>query len=181
MSAVELDFLIDGEPRRVGVEKGEKTTTFRDGPDVLEAEVRRVSGHELLFSYGGRTVRAHLARDGGRVFVSVEGREFVITEPQPGTGRTLDGDARTPEGGLRVKSPMPGKVNKLAVGLGDSVRKNQTLVIVEAMKMENEIQSPAAGVVKTIHVSVGEFVDAERQLVEVEPLKSSVGGGAHDD
>jgi glutaconyl-CoA/methylmalonyl-CoA decarboxylase subunit gamma len=181
MSAVEFEFLIDGEPRRIGVEKGERTTTFTDGEDVFEAEVRRVSDHELLISVGGRTVRAHLARDGRRTLVSVDGREFIITEPPPGTGRTLEGDARTPEGGLRVKSPMPGKVIKLAVGLGDRVRKNQTLVIVEAMKMENEIQSPAEGVVKNIHVSVGEFVDAERQLVEVEPVKSSVTGGAHDD
>ncbi len=181
MSAAEFEFLIDGEPRRIAVEKGERTTTFRDGAGVIEAEVRRVSEHELLFSFGGRTVRAHLARDGGRILVSVDGREFVITEPPPGTGRTLDGDARTPEGSLRVRSPMPGKVIKLAVGAGDRVRKNQTLVIVEAMKMENEIQSPAEGVVKNIYVSVGEFVDAERPLFEVEPVKSSVPGGAHDD
>ena len=173
MSAVEFEFLIDGEPRRIGVEKGDKTVTFRDGSETLEAEVRRVSGHELFFSFGGRTVRVHLARDGGRILVSVDGREFVITEPEPGTGRAAEGDARTPEGNLRVKSPMPGKVIKLAVGPGERVRKNQTLVIVEAMKMENEIQSPAEGVVKAIHVAVGEFVDAERPLAEVEPVRSS--------
>lgn len=180
MSFVEFEFLVDGEPRRIGVEEGHGALSFREGSETFEAEVRRISGHELLFAFGGRTVRAHLARDGERLFVSVDGREFVIREPPPGTGRALAGEARTSEASLRVTSPMPGKVIKLAVAPGDRVRKNQTLVIVEAMKMENEIQSPAEGVVKNVQVSVGEFVDAERPLVEVEPTGSPGTGGTHD-
>jgi biotin carboxyl carrier protein len=63
---------------------------------------------------------------------------------------------------------MPGKVIKLLVAEGDAVRKNQTLVIVEAMKMENEIKSALEGSVKKIHVSAGELVDPERVLLELE-------------
>ena len=64
---------------------------------------------------------------------------------------------------------MPGKVTKVPVSEGQEVRKNQTLVIVEAMKMENEIKASIDGVVKKVHVAVGDLVDAERPLVEVEP------------
>ena len=78
---------------------------------------------------------------------------------------------RTPKGGRHVKAPMPGKVIKLNVAEGEEVRKNQTLVIVEAMKMENEIKSAIDGNVKKIHVAAGELVDSEKSLIEIEPKR----------
>jgi len=63
---------------------------------------------------------------------------------------------------------MPGKVIKVQVTVGESVRKNQTLVIVEAMKMENEIRSAIEGVVRKIHVAAGDLVDPERPMIELE-------------
>jgi len=64
---------------------------------------------------------------------------------------------------------MPGKVTKLAVSEGENVRRNQTLVIVEAMKMENEIKTSIDGVVAKVHVAAGDLVDAEKILIEIEP------------
>ncbi|HCS49215.1 MAG TPA: hypothetical protein DIW61_13560 [Candidatus Aminicenantes bacterium] len=64
---------------------------------------------------------------------------------------------------------MPGKVVKVNVAEGEAVRKNQTLAIVEAMKMENEIKSPLEGFVKKIYVSAGDLVDSEKPLLELEP------------
>jgi biotin carboxyl carrier protein len=63
---------------------------------------------------------------------------------------------------------MPGKVIQVFVTEGETVRKNRTLLIVEAMKMENEIKSGRDGVVKKIHVAAGELVDAARPLIEIE-------------
>ena len=51
------------------------------------------------------------------------------------------------------------------------MRKNQTLVIVEAMKMENEIKSAIEGTVIQIHVAVGDLVDSENSLIEIEPKR----------
>ena len=182
MSLVEFEFLVDGMPCKIGVEDRDGTFFFSEGEVLLEAEVRRISANELLFRLNRRTVRVYLARDGDRTLVSVAGREFVVTEPSPGTRRLFEGDGRTPEGSIRITAPMPGRVIKLCVREGEDVRRNQSLVIVEAMKMENEIQSPVEGIVRKIHVSVGEFVDSERPLVEVEPTKlSSQGGAGHDD
>ncbi|OGD14393.1 MAG: hypothetical protein A2V76_05305 [Candidatus Aminicenantes bacterium RBG_16_63_14] len=168
MSVTELDFLVDGEPRKISVETKDKAFVFREGGCVLEAEVRRISANELQFRLGGRTLRAHLVRDGERTFVSVDGRDFVVSEFRPETGRRGEGDEKTAETSLRVKSPMPGKVTNIAVSEGEEVRKNQTLVIVEAMKMENEIKTAIDGVVTKIHVAVGDLVDSERPLIEVE-------------
>lgn len=72
-------------------------------------------------------------------------------------------------GGGAVKAPMPGRVVKALVSEGDSVEAGQPVIIVEAMKMENEVTASGAGVVRNIAVSPGDTVDAGAVLVEIEP------------
>ena len=168
MSVAVFDFLLDGNPRKISVETRDGIFVAREGGRVLEAEVRRITANEIQFCFGGRSVRVYLVRDGERTFVSVDGREFAVSESRPETGRPGEGDENTAATSLRVKSPMPGKVTKIAVVEGEEVRKNQTLVIVEAMKMENEIKTAIDGVVTKIHVAVGDLVDSQKPLIEVE-------------
>jgi acetyl/propionyl-CoA carboxylase alpha subunit len=68
----------------------------------------------------------------------------------------------------KVFAPMPGRVVKIMVSVGDLVTERQQLVIVEAMKMENPVLAPAAGKVKAIHFAQGDQVDTESPLVELE-------------
>jgi len=72
------------------------------------------------------------------------------------------------QGRQKVSVPMPGKVIALLVSEGDQVEKGQGLVIVEAMKMENEVHSPIAGEVKEITVKAGETVEGGTVLMIVE-------------
>ena len=72
------------------------------------------------------------------------------------------------EGRQLVSVPMPGKIIAILVAEGDSVEKGQGLVIVEAMKMENEVRSPIAGEIKEIKVKPGDTVDGGAVLVIVE-------------
>ena len=65
-------------------------------------------------------------------------------------------------------SPMPGKVISVKVKVGDEVKVNQVVLVLEAMKMENEILSEAAGKVKEIKVRPGEAVEGGQTLVVVE-------------
>lgn len=67
-----------------------------------------------------------------------------------------------------VRSPMPGRVVRVLVGAGESVKKGQPLVVVEAMKMENELKSPKDGVVRKLAVAPGALVEARATLVELE-------------
>ncbi|MGF1555847.1 acetyl-CoA carboxylase biotin carboxyl carrier protein subunit [Paucihalobacter sp.] len=67
-----------------------------------------------------------------------------------------------------VKAPMPGLILDIAVKKGDAVKENDTLLILEAMKMENSITSPREGVIKTINVSKGDAVNKSQLLVEFE-------------
>ena len=70
-------------------------------------------------------------------------------------------------GEQRVVAPMPGRVVRIAVAVGDAVRQHQPLVIVEAMKIENTIAAPRDGVVEAIHCAVGDAVAGGQVLVEL--------------
>ena len=67
--------------------------------------------------------------------------------------------------GQGVPSPMQGTILKINVAVGDKVSKGQTLMILEAMKLENEIVSPVDGVVKAIKVSKGQTVNSKQELL----------------
>lgn len=72
------------------------------------------------------------------------------------------------EGPQVVSSPMPGKIVKILVELGHEVTENQPLIIVEAMKMENELTSPRSGKIARIDVEPGQAVDSSTVLLTVE-------------
>jgi biotin carboxyl carrier protein len=72
------------------------------------------------------------------------------------------------EGKQLITAPMPGKVVKLLAKVGDEVQAGQGLVVVEAMKMENELKAPRAGKVTEIHVQEGQAVENNAKLVAVE-------------
>jgi biotin carboxyl carrier protein len=72
---------------------------------------------------------------------------------------------RGAEGGGVVKSPMPGRVVKVLVQKGDQVTVGQPLLVVEAMKMENEVRAKAAGTVLDVHVAAGATVEGNAKLL----------------
>jgi biotin carboxyl carrier protein len=72
------------------------------------------------------------------------------------------------EGRQVISAPMPGKVVKVLVKVGDEVKEGQGLVVVEAMKMENELKSPKAGKVVELHAKEGSAVENNAKLVVVE-------------
>lgn len=84
------------------------------------------------------------------------------SEPQPSTQ-----SAPVVSGGEVVEAPMPGNILNVAVKVGDMIKKGQVLVVLEAMKMENEIVSPVDGKVVSVGVSKGETVNAGDTLVQI--------------
>ena len=75
--------------------------------------------------------------------------------------------ASAPAGGAPVKCPMPGTIDNVLVKTGDSVKKGQVLLILEAMKMENEIQAAADGTVSGVNVKKGDTVNADDVLLTI--------------
>lgn len=101
--------------------------------------------------------------------VLVDGRNYhvnLVDERRVRVGGTQS-DLQL-QGRQRVSVPMPGKVIEVLVSEGDSVEKGQGLVIVEAMKMENEVRSPITGEVKEIKVKPGDTVEGGAVLIVIE-------------
>lgn len=67
-----------------------------------------------------------------------------------------------------ITAPMPGSIIQVMVNAGDEVKENDVILILEAMKMENEICAPKAGKIKSIFVTEGQAVSADAQLFEME-------------
>lgn len=102
--------------------------------------------------------------------VHLDGRTIPVqVRPAGAFGRQKKEGAGVPASGpQRVTSPMPGKVVKLLVAPGDAVKARQGLVVVEAMKMENELRAARDGRVREVSVAEGQSVDAGTVLMVVE-------------
>lgn len=116
---------------------------------------------------GGRSIEAIVSERDGVYSVRVRSRVFeasIETTGRPGAGRT-SGAA----GGRQVlKSVMPGRIVRVLVEPGAAVRRGQGIIVVEAMKMENELGSPGDGVVKEILAAAGDRVEAGATLAIIE-------------
>lgn len=116
-----------------------------------------------------RSFEVEVDSGGDEYRVLVDGRSYHITLVDERRMRVGGSQAGTElQGQQRVSVPMPGKVTAVLVAEGDQVEKGQGLVIVEAMKMENEVRSPIAGAVKEIKVKPGDTVEGGAVLVIVE-------------
>ncbi len=116
-----------------------------------------------------RSFEVEVDPNGDEYRVLVDGRNYYINlmderRLRAGTAQT----GGSVQGRQTVSVPMPGKIIAVLVNEGDKVEKGQGLVIVEAMKMENEVRSPIAGEVKEIKVSPGETTEGGAPLLIVE-------------
>ena len=120
--------------------------------------------HEVSFVEGvDGAMMVHV--DGQAVPVSVDSARRAWRARGRGVGVGTPGDAAGPH---QVVAPMPGKIVKVLVKAGHGVQQRQGLVVVEAMKMENELRSPKAGTVSEVRVEEGTLVEAGAILVIVE-------------
>ena len=166
---MEFEFLLNDVLQQISLEKKEGFYVFSDGEKTYEADIQQISPHQISVLIDDVSFQIYTAKDKDSRYFLVDGQQFVVKEPTEQVEDFRKGEERTSEGTLLVKAPMPGKVIKICVSEKDEVRKNQTLAIVEAMKMENEIKAPKDGTIKDIHVSAGDLVDSEMPLIELEP------------
>jgi biotin carboxyl carrier protein len=95
-------------------------------------------------------------------------RSYVRVESERMRSAEAARKAHGPSGERIVKSPMPGRVVKVLVKRGDAVEAGQALVVIEAMKMENELKAKSAGRIAEVHVTPGATVESNAKLVTFE-------------
>jgi biotin carboxyl carrier protein len=186
-----FDIEIGGRFRSVAVERAGREGRYRVTIDgrLYEFEVRRVGAHSLLLSSGSprpkmpglsadksqsdeglaRSYELGVAPAGttGEFLVTVGGRTAIATINGRRTGRATE-KAQHATGDQRIVAPMPGRIVRVLVAVGDEVAPRQGVVVVEAMKMENELRAPKGGRVKDVSVTPGTSVEAGRVLVVIE-------------
>jgi biotin carboxyl carrier protein len=131
-----------------------------------EVDVHKLEGDFFSILTGGKSyeVSVEATRDGYRVRHGAA--EQLVTLSDPGRqAREARGASAGPE---RVLSLMPGKIVRLLVNEGDSVEAGQGIVVVEAMKMENEIAAPKAGRVVSIAVEPNQAVEGGAELLVID-------------
>jgi biotin carboxyl carrier protein len=115
----------------------------------------------------GRSYEARVEQADGRIVVFIDGHRFEIEIRDPRRwSRQAAGQGI--EGRLSVTAPMPGKIVRVLVAAGDAVAAGQGLLVVEAMKMQNELKSPKAGHVVTLAAREGARVAAGEVLAIIE-------------
>lgn len=157
------------EDKAYRIEVGPNNTVLVDG-EPHSVDFRGIDG-TTLFSLlmDNSSWEVLVERTGDEYRVLINGELHVVTIQDERTRKLAKADAGTgaPAGEISIKAPMPGLVRGVNVNVGDSVSAKQGVVILEAMKMENELRSPRAGVVKEIRVKPGDKVDQGQALVVI--------------
>ena len=167
------DVVLNGEEHKVELRRtgdvtgpnGTKYEVILDGASPIVVESCRPVADVLSLLVNHQSWESGLVRQKNGYDVEIMGvsHEVCLVDPRrKSLGRSeLDG-------GGAVITKMPGKVVRLLVNEGDIVSKGMALVVVEAMKMENELKSPKDGTVASILVTAGQIVEANTTLLELE-------------
>ena len=104
--------------------------------------------------------------------ITVNGNVYDVTVEEGASTGAVSAPAAKPAatgtaGSVKINAPMPGKIVDVKVKVGDAVKKGQTVLVLEAMKMENEICAPQDGTVATVECSVGDSVETGKVLVSM--------------
>ncbi len=165
---MKLRVTIDGEAAFLELQQDHKTTYTLTGVLTAsgESSIAEIGPGMLSVILGHKSLTVQIVSNGDEREVWVGGRRYTISvaDPRDRSGRQKK---QTSAGPLEVHAQMPGKVVKLLVAQGAVVQAGQGLIVVEAMKMQNEMKSPRDGVVTKIYVAEGSAVAAGEKLMVV--------------
>lgn len=129
------------------VKSGEKSYTILDGNKIHSAELLELSGNEMVLSVNGKSI------------------SLLLVDPIDKVLKKLGMKTGSSTSVKEVKAPMPGTILSVPVSNGDKISKGDSLLILEAMKMENVIKSPRDGEIANVLVAEGANVEKNQVLI----------------
>jgi biotin carboxyl carrier protein len=138
-----------------------------------EIDVRELAQGQYLLANGARVYKCRVEADrershDGGLAVTVGGRNYNVAIIDPKRLRSGQSAAAHHSGAAEIVSPMPGKIVRILAKAGASVAAGDGVIVVEAMKMQNEMKAPKAGVVASINAAEGATVSAGDVLAVIE-------------
>ena len=161
---MKLNFDHEGQSISVDLTPSGKSFRVDALGETIEAQILQAKDGKLDLLIDGQRVTAYVSSDQTRRWVTVNGRTLLLNKSSGGR-RSSSGHHHAAG---ELTAPMPGQIRAVNVSEGDTVTKGQTLLLLEAMKMEIRVQAPRDGVVKKLFVQQGQTVEREQLLVEIE-------------
>ena len=166
---MKYEIVINGARRSVEISSprtGSSRVTFTVDGRLVEADAVRISRGAYSILIGGRSLEVTADETAGGVLLRTNGREFQVEIFDPRSWRRRHGAGIELEGRQQLVAPMPGKIVRVLVAAGEQVAAGQGLLVIEAMKMQNEIRSPKSGTVEKV-AREGQTVNAGEVLAVV--------------
>lgn len=166
---VRFETYLDDQLRPLEVtEAGSRVTVIASG-NSYEADVISISPGQYSILFAGKVFDVHVDNPReGEFQVAFRDHRVSLELIDPRKMKSLRHRHTDSEGEAAIVSPMPGKVVRLLVREGQTVEPGQGLIVIEAMKMQNEMKSPKAGVVKSVNTQEGKTVNAGEELLVIE-------------
>lgn len=137
---------------------------------LYDVDFDSVSGQPVVsLLVNGKSFEAYVYEDEQALQVLLHGRMFpvLVEDEREKRLRAASGSRIAERGDYHLRSPMPGLVVAIPVGEGQAVQKGDVLVVLESMKMQNELKSPRAGLISRLRVKPGDSVDQHQTLLTV--------------
>lgn len=159
----ELDFIVNENSVTTSSAKDNESIIVKVGND--EYHFRFISENLCQVQFNGNNQIVAVIKTKDVFYVDID--STVIEVREAGASHSNAGSPAHAAVKDKVFAPMPGKIVKLLVKEGDSVKEKQPLAVVEAMKMENQINSLASGTVKKVNFAVGDQVNTTSPIIEL--------------
>ncbi len=163
------DVIVDGKSHRLELTQGEKTWSCKVDGHEIEVDAALTARDVMSVLVGGDAFEIKRERSlQGEIHLIVGSARYAIDVQDPRSLRTRRAAGEGEAGPQKIIAPMPGKILRISVAIGDEVKAGQGIIVMEAMKMQNEMKSPKDGKVQKILTSEGSTVNPGDTLAVIE-------------
>jgi biotin carboxyl carrier protein len=162
---MKLQAELNSEKHEIEIKRdGEKVSAKVDDREY-ELEASEIEPNVYLFKYSNQIFQTYVAPNG---MVNLGNHQFEISITDPKRLRGSNATGANTEGTSEIKTAMPGKLVRILTEVGAEIKQGDSVLVVEAMKMQNEMKAPKDGVVKEIRFAEGATVNAGDVLAIIE-------------
>ena len=160
--------ILDGQRVEIQISANNSTNIEAEiGGRKYTLEAKNIEPGVYWFNWQNRSIEAAVTPNGDGYVVCINGRRLAV-EMLDAKAALRKAAQHSQAGRIEIRAPMPGKIVKILLPEGAEVQNNQGILVMEAMKMQNEIKSPKNGVVRKLGVTEGAAVNAGDLLATVE-------------
>jgi biotin carboxyl carrier protein len=163
------DVVVDGKTQQVELRRGDKTWLCKVDGQEIEVDAALTARDVLSMLVGAKAYEIKRERSlQGELHMVIGSARYAVDVQDPRSLRTRRAVGGAETGPQKLKAPMPGKIVRILVNENDEVKSGQGIVVMEAMKMQNEMKSPKDGRVQKILTAEGSIVNAGDTLAIIE-------------